>query len=55
MDPEEKKQAVSHAFVQLVVGFPQQLVVCNKISKIAPVPGTYAITFVDPFDFKYGR
>ena len=54
MDPE-KKQAVSHAFVQLVAGFPQQLVVCKQISKIVSVPGTYAITFVDPVGFNYGR
>ena len=41
---------MSYAFVQLVAGFPQQLVVCKQISKIVPVPRTDAITFVDPFD-----
>ena len=54
MDPG-KKQAVSHAFVQLDAGFPQQLVVGKIFSKTVPIPGTYAITFVDPFDFNYGR
>ena len=43
MDPE-KKQAASHAFVQVDAGFPQQLVVCKIFSKFVPVPGTYAIT-----------
>ena len=43
MDPE-KKQAASHAFVQVDAGFPQQLVVCKIFSKTVPVPGTYAIT-----------
>ena len=54
MDPG-KERAVSHACVQLDAGFPQQLLVCKIFSKTVPVPGTYAITFVDPFDFKYGR
>ena len=37
MDPE-KKQAASHAFVQLDAGFPKQLVVCKIYSKTVPVP-----------------